>query len=127
MTDVPESASVLLRWLDTLSPQERHGVLAFLLAGRLAPTAAAPRTSGLAPWLPLAPDARNRVATTLAGGEGSQLVTIRMPADLHASLRDWCGEHGFTMAAVMRGLVERFLKEQAGRPPSTDADPAHAG
>jgi hypothetical protein len=41
-------------------------------------------------------------------------VTIRLPSDRHAELRAWCAEHEFTMAAVVRGLVERFL-EQEGR------------
>lgn len=49
-------------------------------------------------------------------GEGTQLSTVRLPTESHAKLRDWCSTHGFTMAAVIRGLVERFLDEQAKRP-----------
>jgi hypothetical protein len=56
------------------------------------------------------------IATTLPVGEESQLVTIRLPAQRHAELRAWCAEHDFTMAAVVRGLVERFLEQQTPRP-----------
>jgi hypothetical protein len=41
-----------------------------------------------------------------------QVVPIRLPAEQHAVLRDWCQEHNFTMATVVRGLVERFLEER---------------
>lgn len=57
---------------------------------------------------------------SLPAGEESQLVTIRLPAARHAQLRAWCADHDFTMAAVVRGLVERFLEQQSGPP---DAPP----
>jgi hypothetical protein len=63
---------------------------------------------------------------SLPAGEESQLVTIRLPAVRHAQLRAWCAEHDFTMAAVVRGLVERFLEQQAasaGAPPTPTAAP----
>jgi hypothetical protein len=53
-----------------------------------------------------------RLTSALPAGEDSQLVTLRLPADRHAELRAWCTDHGFTMAAVIRGLVERFLEQQ---------------
>ncbi len=66
---------------------------------------------------PISPDRIFRLlpplGSALAAGEESQLVTIRLPAERHAQLRTWCSEHGFTMASVVRGLVERFLEEQA--------------
>lgn len=66
---------------------------------------------------PISPDRIFRLlpplASALAAGEESQLVTIRLPAERHTQLRTWCSEHGFTMASVVRGLVERFLEEQA--------------
>ncbi len=65
-----------------------------------------------------------RLAATLSAGEDSQLVTIRLPAERHAELRTWCAEHGFTMAAVVRGLVERFLAEQGPAKPATTAGSA---
>jgi hypothetical protein len=41
-----------------------------------------------------------------------QVVPVRFAADQHAQLRDWCTEHGFSMATVIRGLVSRFLDGQ---------------
>lgn len=55
----------------------------------------------------------HRLAGSLPAGTDSQMVTLRLPAERHAALRDWCTGHGFSMAAVVRGLVERFLEEQA--------------
>jgi hypothetical protein len=43
---------------------------------------------------------------------GQQVVPVRFAADQHAQLRAWCGEHGFSMATVIRGLVARFLEGQ---------------
>ena len=41
-----------------------------------------------------------------------QVVPVRFPAQQHAQLREWCAEHGFSMATVIRGLVARFLDSQ---------------
>ncbi len=41
-----------------------------------------------------------------------QMVPVRFSADQHARLRAWCGEHGFSMATVIRGLVDHFLESQ---------------
>jgi hypothetical protein len=48
-----------------------------------------------------------------AGATGQQVVPVRFPAEQHAQLREWCAEHGFSMATVIRGLVARFLDSQA--------------
>jgi hypothetical protein len=53
----------------------------------------------------------------VAGAAGpSTMLPVRLPPELHARLREWCAEHGFSMAGVVRGLVERFLEGQAKRP-----------
>lgn len=41
-----------------------------------------------------------------------QMVPVRFPADQHARLREWCSQHGFSMATVIRGLVAKFLEDQ---------------
>jgi hypothetical protein len=41
-----------------------------------------------------------------------QVVPVRFPAQQYTQLRDWCAEHGFSMATVVRGLVARFLESQ---------------
>lgn len=43
---------------------------------------------------------------------GQQMVPVRFSSQQHAQLRQWCGEHGFSMAIVIRGLVSRFLETQ---------------
>lgn len=52
------------------------------------------------------------VALTQASGQ--RMVPVRFSSEQHALLRQWCGEHGFSMATVIRGLVARFLE---GQPP----------
>jgi hypothetical protein len=102
---------LLLRAVDGLPAEDRERVLVWLLersfAGTHLPGAAAalrPELIGSAEALLSRPLGEHRV------------VPIRLPSDQHAALRDWCAEHGFTMATVIRGLVERFLEERGQRP-----------
>jgi hypothetical protein len=44
------------------------------------------------------------------------MLPVRLPPELHERLRRWSTEAGFSMASVVRGLTERFLDAQAGRP-----------
>jgi hypothetical protein len=124
----PGPADRLAALLETAPPEVRREITAWLLRMRQ------PAALGI-PWLP---PPRNlpvhatsshepgaRLASLLHGIAGnlpptvdSQVVTIRLPTTRHAALRDWCTEHGFSMAAVVRGLVERFLEEQAGPSPA---------
>lgn len=61
--------------------------------------------------------------------DDTQLSTVRLPVESHARLREWCSANGFTMAAVFRVLVERFLDDQSKRthrannPPRRQAPP----
>ena len=102
MTSPPQKLAALL---ETLTPQDRQEITAWFLTRS--------ETPGLA-WLSGAPQPR-ALSGLLPAGEDSQLVTIRLPAESHAKLRTWCTEHGFTMAAVVRGLVERFLEDQTAK------------
>lgn len=54
-------------------------------------------------------------ATGGAPGIGQQMVPVRLSEAQHQRLKDWCAEHGFKMAVVIRGLVERFLDDQSRR------------
>jgi hypothetical protein len=54
--------------------------------------------------------ALGRGALTQASGQ--QMVPVRFSSQQHAQLRQWCSEHGFSMATVIRGLVSRFLEGQ---------------
>jgi hypothetical protein len=58
-----------------------------------------------------------QVASAEASGPAVAMLPVRLPPELHERLRRWSNEHGFSMAAVVRGLVERFLDEQGkGKP-----------
>ena len=46
-----------------------------------------------------------------------QSVPVRLSTDQHERLKQWCQANGFTMAVVLRGLVARFLDDQAARRP----------
>jgi ParG len=46
------------------------------------------------------------------GSAAQQMVPVRFSTEQHARLRAWCTEHGFSMATVIRGLVDRFLDSQ---------------
>jgi hypothetical protein len=50
--------------------------------------------------------------TQLPQASGQQMVPVRFSSEQHAQLRQWCTEHGFSMATVIRGLVSRFLETQ---------------
>jgi hypothetical protein len=118
-TPDPGPAEKLVELLESAPPEVRREITAWLLSQ---PRGGA--TPGLSlPWLApptgQLPRSRGDIAERLRELEpmpvsvDSQMVTIRLPAARHAALRAWCAEHGFSMAAVVRGLVERFLEEQA--------------
>jgi hypothetical protein len=116
----PSPAELLAELLESAAPEVRREITAWLLRMQR------PASTVGVPWLPppvgFTPhghlpaeveDRIRRLAGNLPPTADSQVVTIRLPATRHAALRDWCAEHGFSMAAVVRGLVERFLEEQA--------------
>jgi hypothetical protein len=100
MTSPPQKLAALL---ETLPPEERQEITAWFLARGDSGSPAA--------MFSHSHEGRRALASLLPAGD-SQLVTIRLPAESHGKLRAWCAEHNFTMAAVVRGLVERFLEEQ---------------
>ena len=113
-------ADKLVELLETLPTTTRQEITAWLLdRGTPASTAGVPGGSLLAAAVELRAGALTSAHSSLGGalpaGEESQLVTFRLPAERHAELRAWCSEHGFTMAAVVRGLIERFLEDQLRR------------
>ena len=48
-------------------------------------------------------------------GPHHQMVPVRLSEPQHRLLKEWCSEHNFPMAVVIRGLVERFLEGQGRR------------
>jgi hypothetical protein len=117
----PSPAELLSRLVEELPDEDRKRVLVWLLdrsmgTGTEFPGGSAVRRE-LLQFMPEFRAAGEVLTRGLAGtprGE-YQVVPIRLPTEQHAALRDWCAEHGFSMATVVRGLVERFLEERGGR------------
>lgn len=42
-------------------------------------------------------------------GPDHVMIPVRLSDAQHRRLKEWCAEHNFPMAVVVRGLVERFL------------------
>ena len=110
--DPDEAAHLLLRALEGLEPGERDTVLKALLTGCLWPSFPSRAALG-----PSGGDVALRPMQVslgrVAGGQANQPLVIRLPSDLHARFRKWSTSNGFTMAAVARGLIERFLEDRA--------------
>jgi hypothetical protein len=102
-----EPADLLLKALDGLEPAERDVVLKALLTG----------TVGMCPapsvFLSDPPAPLNVPQGSPPPGQPNQPLVIRLPTELHSRLRKWSTNNGFTMAAVTRGLIERFLEGRA--------------
>ena len=116
MAAEPDPIKLLLKAVSGLPEEERDVVLAYLLerglgphTARLEPALATPAFISLSG----ATDPPGfRSARSSVGGD-MQMVPVRFPAEQHQRLRSWCGDHGFTMATVVRGLVDRFLDEHS--------------
>ncbi|HEY4458401.1 MAG TPA: hypothetical protein VGN81_29075, partial [Pseudonocardiaceae bacterium] len=116
---IPE---LLVEALEHLEPEDRRRATAWVLGRVTRQYGWLSRDRGtstpLARRLPYAaysedtaiPDVALFAGNTLKGDH--QVVPVRLPAELHTQLRDWCTEHGFAMATVIRGLLTKFLAAQ---------------
>jgi hypothetical protein len=129
-----ELSRLMVKAVRSLPPEEQDALLEAMLEPRLAPW---PGPGG--PGLPSADllaghspvhrvygqDPRYELTLPPLGPETGgpwQSVPVRLSTDQHERLKQWCQANGFTMAVVLRGLVARFLDDQANRtarPPST--------
>jgi hypothetical protein len=120
---VSELTKLLLKAVRGLPQEEQDRVVEELLDARLAggtvelPAAGVP---GLPAQLPqqlfLGPEPRLELLKGTPGaGESLTMVPARLSSEQHERLKQWCQANGFTMAVVLRGLVARFLEEQARR------------
>jgi len=131
MEESSKLAALLFTAVRRLSRDEQDAVLAELLSDRLeAGTQGQPlgRVAGLpdilrtgllaGPQLGLVPGAPGE-----PGGPW-QTVPVRLSTEQHERLKQWCQANSFTMAVVLRGLVARFLDEQAARTGQRGAEEA---
>lgn len=117
-----DRAPLLLRQaLQTLQPDERDELLHDLLLGQLGRSMSAPggfAGAGIAAGFTVD---RERLASLLGSGidasssAGARLkvLPVRLPEADYERLRDFCRASGFSMAVVIRTLVERFLDQHA--------------
>ncbi len=125
----PDAVELLVRAVGRLDPADRDRVFAWLLrrdaggAGPAGPILMGPegaarrhawalnpelQTTRLqAPW-----QADVTLGLRSSPPAAQQMVPVRFSTEQHAQLREWCAEHGFSMATVIRGLVARFLEGQ---------------
>jgi hypothetical protein len=109
---------LLLKAVRSLEPAEQDEVLGQLLIDSGA------RSMVFSPLHPLArqgsqpPDPDRtalaiEISTALGVASGDlKLLPIRLPTADYERLRAWSREHGFSMAVIIRTLVERFLASQ---------------
>lgn len=97
---------LLLKALRSLSERERDAVLRYLLMRD--------RPDRLRSLRPAAIKMRELEPLPLSSqfDPVSRMLPVRLPAELQDRLRNWSTSHGFSMAAVARGLIERFLDDQ---------------
>ena len=125
-------SKLLLKAVKGLPQREQDQVLAALIrsalpspvttAGRQGPVSLPHPRPGSAPLPPEMlllsdPATAAQVGSVEPSGSGVAMLPVRLPPELHERLRRWSNEHGFSMASVVRGLVERFLDEQGQRKP----------
>lgn len=116
-----EPAALLLQAVNTLPVSQRDLVLTWMLQS-LGPWV--PSTRVRSPEVPDRATATNRLGALFGSqiqGE-QQVVPIRLPIDTHGRLRSWCEQHGFSMAGVVRGLVEDFLDTVAANSDAVAGD-----
>lgn len=118
-------AELLVRAVESLPEAERAEALVGLVGRGLRQPTGWPVVRG---GLDLARGGAGRRASfldDLAGDPPAQGdrrgVLVRLDQTQHERLKAWCQGHDFTMATVLRGLVDRFLEAQSqpSAPPET--------
>jgi hypothetical protein len=124
-----ELSRLMLKAVRSLPAEEQDKLIEAILEARLAsrpgpgdPGLASPDLlAGQAPVRRVhGQDPRYEVTLPPLGPETGgpwQSVPVRLSTDQHERLKQWCQANGFTMAVVLRGLVARFLDDQATRRP----------
>jgi hypothetical protein len=114
---VKDPAQLLVKAIGALPEADRDRVYTWLLhrgfQTREAGVVAIPGRSRRAPVATLLEqDLQPVPEVSLTQASAQQMVPVRFSSEQHAQLRQWCSDHGFSMATVIRGLVSRFLEGQ---------------
>ena len=108
------TAKLLIKAIRTLPDREQDRLLAALLGESSAKPSTATRPMMLPDVVFSYPTSLPLPAPVVGAAGQSTMLPVRLPPDLHERLRVWSSGQGFSMASVVRGLVERFLDEQEG-------------
>jgi hypothetical protein len=102
---------LLVKAVRMLPSDEQDSVLRILLDQH---TATWPPHRGVqSPLLPALAQAGWGLFRTPERGSGTlRMVPVRLSAEQHDELKQWCEANDFSMAVVIRGLVDRFLDSQ---------------
>jgi hypothetical protein len=104
---------LVLKALDSLTAEERRRVLSALIeAAAIVPGAATSARAAIPPAL----SPQGWFSPGLKSSASASVLPVRLPTEQLERLRSWCTDHGFSMAVVIRGLVDRFLDDQVQRP-----------
>jgi hypothetical protein len=110
-------SELLLKAVRGLPQEEQDTVIRQLLDRHAAP--GTPPPTGRGPWMHLLPEPNLGMPRIAERGSGSlRVVPVRLSAEQHDALKQWCETNEFSMAVVIRGLVDRFLASQ-NRDPQT--------
>jgi hypothetical protein len=125
-----ELSKLMVKAVRSLPPEEQDTLLEAMLEPRLAPWPAPGGPELPTPHQLARPGPPYGVTLPPLGPETGgpwQSVPVRLSTDQHERLKQWCQANGFTMAVVLRGLVARFLDDQANRPPRGQPEPPPSG
>jgi hypothetical protein len=123
---------LLLKAIRQLSQDERDEMLAGFLAARaFEPEPVGPHGRAAAVMQPLG-EWSSGLSSSIPAGMGTdpipqlKVLPVRLPSADYDRLRAFSREHGFSMAVIIRTLVERFLDERPAPAPSASSpvDPA---
>ena len=107
--------ALMRKAMQSLQPAERDELLDAVLLGQLSLArmrSGRLRPSGVTRPVPLIPDGDPIPARDMFGS--LKVLPVRLPKTDYERLRTFCQEHQFSMAVVIRTLLERFLDDHAG-------------
>jgi len=118
ISESERAARLIQKALDGLPERDRSVVIRFLLRswldlrfGHTQPPGAL-ETAVVRYSAPATMELMGTQMPVVPSGGEHQTFPVRLPEEQHAALKAWCAEHGFSMATVVRGLVENFLRTQ---------------
>jgi hypothetical protein len=113
----PSMSELLVKAVRALPQDEQDAILGGLLyrASETRPPAMPSPPGGRGPWTHVLTDLdwpTTNLPRLTERGSTLRVVPVRLSAEQHDALKQWCESNDFSMATVIRGLVDRFLATQ---------------